>query len=180
MSHSNSHFHKTLISFLKGTFPPSSSSYFFSQIVCVHKVMRVVFSSVFALVWILSVWIIALKKFLPLFFLFHLSSFFFVFSIFLHALIVSLPCHLACFVTLPCYLVSLPHFVPSSFHHVASLPCCALCYFATSLPLPCLVALLHHIASLPHYLLLSHCLLASCCLTAFLPRCLVVIVVCTS
>jgi len=174
-SHSNSHFHKTLnFIFFKGLFSPIFFLLcFFHKVVCVHKVMHVVLSNVFALVWNSNVLIIASKKilfFFSLYFTFlHLLFFFLLFpSIFFpHASLVLLPCCLACLVALSCYHASLPRFVPSSFHLVVLSPCCASCYFIASLPLLalllCCIALFHCLAQL-------HCLATYCYPIAMLPH----------
>ncbi len=92
------------------------------------------------------------------FFVFFLSFYF------LHTLLVSLPCCLACLVTLPHYLASLPHHFTMLLRRLvvprATLLSCCL--------------------SLPRCLATSHCLVAYCYLIAFLshvtslPSCLVV------
>jgi hypothetical protein len=92
------------------------------------------------------------------FFVFFLSFYF------LHTLLVSLPCCLACLVTLPHYLASLPH------HFIMLL---------RRLVVP-RATLLSCCLSLPRCLATSHCLVAYCYLIAFLshvtslPSCLVV------
>jgi hypothetical protein len=134
--HANGNFQKTLTLFNKRDFsPPSSSPYVFFTKLCVLCFQCFCTS--------LDVWIIASKN-IHLSFL-HLSSLSF-FSIlflsisFLCTLLVSLLCHFACFIALPCRLILLP--CPAT-----SPPCCAHRCLITLLPF---IALLHHTISLLH------------------------------
>ncbi len=130
-----------------------------------HKVVHVVFSSVFVLQFgCLDVWIIASKKFLFLFSFPHLTSFFSPpYASFLHSSLVSLPCP-----HLPCYFTQLLHrliMLPSSYYFITLL-CFALfhCLVPSYFALPCYLAI-----SLPShfkYLLTP----PICCFVTLLPR----------
>ncbi len=127
------------------------------------------FSSVFALVWILNIWIIALKKFFSLYFTFlHFFLFLFFFLLFISfmprllcclvILLASLPCLVTmfnCFTLFPHYFIMLLHclvvFCATSLPRCLSLPRCP----ATS---HCFIASLPIATSLPSCLMLPHCL----------------------